>query len=502
MNSNPAFCIYVESPFFAEVGHIKECNPSCSTREPGSDAGGRGLQTRGGASNELSKASRNEQHLPNDQDLRRQSRNFSEPSALCRRRERDSLRKAAPCRCCRPLGLPLALQPCPGPLGPLSGSPALQSAQAWPPGGAGALEEALGLQRPRAQEGGGGGGSTARRLWPPPFPGAVGWLRRWRARRRGLGGCPSCAQVPPLPAPPRPGCWRARAGGGWQQQQGLAAAGLLCLAGLWSGAGARRPFSNDKVLVELDESTGVAVMKLKSPPVNSLSLELLTEFSISLEKLENDKACRGIILTSVVPKIFSAGLDITEMHGKSKEHYAEFWKAVQEMWLKLYDSRLAMVAAINGSSPAGGCLMALSCDYRIMAENPKYRIGLNETQLGIIAPFWFKDVMISTVGHRAAERSLQLGLLYSAPDALKLGLVDQLVPEEKMESAATQVMAQWLATPDHARQITKSMMRKKAVERLHKHRDSDIQNFVDFISRDSIQKSLQMYIEMLKQRKA
>ncbi|XP_054831623.1 enoyl-CoA delta isomerase 1, mitochondrial [Eublepharis macularius] len=264
----------------------------------------------------------------------------------------------------------------------------------------------------------------------------------------------------------------------------------------------RRLFSNGNVLVELEESTGVAVMKLKNPPVNSLTLELLTEFSISLEKLENDKACRGVILTSALPKIFSAGLDITEMHGRSTEHYAEFWKAVQEMWLKLYKSNMVTLAAINGSSPAGGCLMAMSCDYRIMVENPKYSIGLNETQLGIIAPFWFKDTMINTIGHRATERSLQLGLLYPAPEALKVGLVDKLVPEENIQSVAAQVMAEWLAAPDHARQITKSMMRKPVVERLLKHRDSDIQNFVSFISRDSIQKSLQMYIEMLKRRKA
>ncbi|XP_077172989.1 enoyl-CoA delta isomerase 1, mitochondrial [Paroedura picta] len=306
------------------------------------------------------------------------------------------------------------------------------------------------------------------------------------------------------PGPPPPH-WLA----GWLAAKMAAAkaawacrgAGRAAVGGLWSAAVPRRPFSNDQVRVELDESSGVAVMTLKSPPVNSLSLELLTEFTISLEKLENDKACRGVILTSAVPKIFSAGLDIMEMSGKTKEHYAEFWKAVQEMWLKLYGSSLATVAAINGSSPAGGCLMALSCDYRIMAENPEYSIGLNETQLGIVAPFWFKDAMVSTIGHRATERSLQLGLLYPAPDALKVGLVDKLVPEEKMQSVATRVMSQWLATPDHARQITKSMMRKGAVEHLLKHRESDVQNFVSFVSRDSIQKALQAYVERLKQRK-
>ncbi|EMP29458.1 Enoyl-CoA delta isomerase 1 [Chelonia mydas] len=228
-------------------------------------------------------------------------------------------------------------------------------------------------------------------------------------------------------------------------------------------------------------------MKMENLPVNSLSLDFLTEFLISLEKLENDRGCRGVILTSGAPKIFSAGLDIMEMYGKSAEHYAEFWKAVQEMWLRLYQSNMVTIAAINaissflcqGSSPAGGCLMAMSCDYRIMAENPKYSIGLNETQLGIVAPFWFKDTMVNTIGNRATERSLELGLLYSPPEAHKIGLVDQPCPSD----------------------ITKSMMRKPTVDRLLAHRESDIQNFVSFITKDSIQKSLQMYMEMLKQRR-
>nr|XP_042710013.1 enoyl-CoA delta isomerase 1, mitochondrial isoform X2 [Chrysemys picta bellii] len=223
--------------------------------------------------------------------------------------------------------------------------------------------------------------------------------------------------------------------------------GLCGAGGREPGAAPRRAIGHGRVAVELDSSAGVAVMKMENLPVNSLSLDFLTEFLISLEKLENDRGCRGVILTSGAPKIFSAGLDIMEMYGKSTEHYAEFWKAVQEMWLRLYQSNMVTIAAINGSSPAGGCLMAMCCDYRIMAENPKYSIGLNETQLGIVAPFWFKDTMVNTIGNRATERSLELGLLYSPPEAHKIGLVDQLVPEEKIQSTAAAVMSQWLAIP-------------------------------------------------------
>ncbi|XP_030599329.1 enoyl-CoA delta isomerase 1, mitochondrial-like [Archocentrus centrarchus] len=249
-------------------------------------------------------------------------------------------------------------------------------------------------------------------------------------------------------------------------------------------------------------SAGVAVMCMQSPPVNSLNLELLTDICIALEKLEMDKSCRGLIITSNQPKVFSAGLDILEMYGKSPEHCGEFWKAVQEMWLKFYGSNLVTIAAINGSSPAGGCLMAMTCDYRIMADNPRYSIGLNETQLGIVAPFWFKDTLMNTVGHRTTEMALELGLLYSPAEALKIGMVDQLVPEDQVLTTATEAMTKWLAIPDHARQITKSMIRKPTIDKLMSNREDDVKNFVKFISKDSIQKSLGVYLEMLKKRKA
>ncbi|KAM4820006.1 enoyl-CoA delta isomerase 1, mitochondrial isoform 2-T3 [Thomomys bottae] len=242
-------------------------------------------------------------------------------------------------------------------------------------------------------------------------------------------------------------------------------------------------------------------MKLKNPPVNSLSLELLTELVISLEKLENDKSFRGVILTSDHPGIFSAGLDLREMTGRNPAHYAEYWRAVQELWLRLYLSSLVLVSAINGASPAGGCLMALCSDYRVMADNPRYRIGLNETLLGIVAPFWFKDTLVNTVGHRVAERALQLGLLFSPADALKVGMVDQVVPEDQVLSKALSVMTQWLAIPEHARQLSKNMMRKATADLMIKQREADIQNFVSFISRDSIQKSLHVYLEKLKEKK-
>ncbi|XP_008144641.2 enoyl-CoA delta isomerase 1, mitochondrial [Eptesicus fuscus] len=286
----------------------------------------------------------------------------------------------------------------------------------------------------------------------------------------------------------------------WTWLPGAALGRTEPAAGGGGGVGVRR-FGNQRVLVEPDPAAGIAVMKFKNPPVNSLSLELLTEFVISLEKLENDKTFRGVILTSDSPGVFSAGLDLREMCGRNPAHYAEYWKAVQELWLRLYLSNLVLISAINGACPAGGCLISLTCDYRVLADNPRYAIGLNETLLGIVAPFWFKDTLVNTIGHRAAERALQLGLLFPPAEALQVGIVDKVVPEDQVQSTVLSVMAQWLAIPDHARQLTKNMMRKPTVDRLVKERDADIKNFVSFISRDAIQKSLQIYLEKLKQKK-
>jgi len=249
----------------------------------------------------------------------------------------------------------------------------------------------------------------------------------------------------------------------------------------------------------VDNAEGIAVVEMKRKPVNSLNLELLTELTMALEKLENDRQIKGLVLTSAQPKIFSAGLDIMEMYNPKPERLREIWRALQNFWMRLYVSPLATVAAINGHSPAGGCLMAMSCDQRVMASG-HYAIGLNETLLGIVAPFWFIETMKNVIGHRESERALQLGRLYSADEALKVGLVDEVVSESTIVQHAKEELVRWLQVPGHARQLTKLALRKPTVDRLVARQDDDIETFVSFVTKDSIQKSLAKYLEALKRK--
>jgi len=123
------------------------------------------------------------------------------------------------------------------------------------------------------------------------------------------------------------------------------------------------------VLVERDpENSEIAVVKLARKPVNSMNGELLKQFNETLSNLEKDSSVRAVILTSAFPRMFSAGLDLFELYKPKREKAEYLWSQLQQTWISLYGSRLATVAAINGETFAGGCLLAMTCDYRIMAE--------------------------------------------------------------------------------------------------------------------------------------
>ncbi|CAK4703479.1 hypothetical protein LEN26_019674 [Aphanomyces euteiches] len=257
----------------------------------------------------------------------------------------------------------------------------------------------------------------------------------------------------------------------------------------------------DSSLVTVERREGYAVVRMNRAPVNSLNLEMFKALEKTVADLEKDKAIKGLILASTNPKVFSAGLDIMEMYQPKTHRLREFWAAFQEFYLRFYTTPLATVAAIEGHAPAGGCFLAMCCDARVMATG-KPVIGLNETKLGIVAPFWMKDVMQNTIGHRETEKMLGLGLQVDALTAKKIGLVDEAVEVEQVFPLAEKMLQEWLAIPGHARKATKHLMRNETAERLRRDLKGDTDHFVDFAETDRVQNALGAYIAALKKPKA
>jgi 3,2-trans-enoyl-CoA isomerase len=143
---------------------------------------------------------------------------------------------------------------------------------------------------------------------------------------------------------------------------------------------------------------------------------------------------RGFILASGCSKVYCAGLDLMAVHNPKPEEISSFWTQLQTLWLKLYSTPLASVAAVSGSAPAAGCMLALSCDYRVMASG--YQIGYNETKFGLVAPPFFIATLKNTVGQRQAELLTLKGTMVGTTDAVKIGMVDEEVQEADVMSAA------------------------------------------------------------------
>lgn len=251
--------------------------------------------------------------------------------------------------------------------------------------------------------------------------------------------------------------------------------------------------------VSVNEKTGVATVKLQRAPVNSLNTEFLKNIETTLNTLEKEKA-RGLILTSGLPNIFTAGLDIMELYNCTPESLTVFWTQLQSTWLKLHVTSFPSVALINGHAPGAGAQLAMSCEYRIML-GPKYTIGLNETRMGIIAPFWFVDTMVYTLGARQAELALTSGKLFTSAEALRVGLIDEeAVSEEEGVSKAEAFLAQYALIPGMARKLTKLMVREKTISHLMNNKDKDLRNVIDLITSAQVQKGLGLYLQSLKKK--
>lgn len=223
----------------------------------------------------------------------------------------------------------------------------------------------------------------------------------------------------------------------------------------------------------------------------------------SIKEIESNEQIQAMVLLSNGPTTFSAGLDIMEMHQPKMDRLRMFWSSFQELYCTLYGSRLACIAAIEGHAPAAGCMLALSCDYRIMAStdiatNFHPRIGLNETKLGIVAPPWLAQQMIDCVGVRQAELALSLGTLISPEEALKIQLVDEIKPLTEVYAAARNEAQKWATSiPPQARVASKMLIRQPHIDKLRATAEQDIDHFVNFITDPKVQQNIAAYLDVL-----
>jgi 3,2-trans-enoyl-CoA isomerase len=186
----------------------------------------------------------------------------------------------------------------------------------------------------------------------------------------------------------------------------------------------------------------IAVIGLNRGRSNPINSEMMSELSDLVDNIENDEQVGGLILTGK-EGFFSAGLDLIELYDYDEDTIRQFWIDFLALVNRLCGFKKPFITAINGHCPAGGCVLALCSDYRIMVQG-KYIIGLNEVPVGIIVPESMFHLYSFWLGRAKAYRYLLEGKLLNTQEALDNGLIDELVGEGGLVAAAERQMQKYL----------------------------------------------------------
>ncbi|MBU0695789.1 MAG: enoyl-CoA hydratase/isomerase family protein [Bacteroidetes bacterium] len=208
----------------------------------------------------------------------------------------------------------------------------------------------------------------------------------------------------------------------------------------------------------------VAIISLDRGKSNAINEEMVDELQKMILNIEQDENIGGVILTGK-EGFFTAGLDLIELYDYDENQIKIFWVKFLDLVKTLTSFKKPLISAISGHSPAGGCVLAITCDYRVMAEG-KYIIGLNEVPVGIIVPDSIFELYAFWIGKGKAYQNLLEGKLMGVDEAKNIGLIDHSAPITSLMTAAQKKMQQYIQLPATTWQQTKLNLRKELISKV------------------------------------
>lgn len=180
---------------------------------------------------------------------------------------------------------------------------------------------------------------------------------------------------------------------------------------------------------------------------NSLNTPLMKELDRVLSKTENSRA-RAIVFTGAGETFFSGGADAVEMIRYDAAGALAFSERIQSLFNRFENSPLVLVAAMNGLAYGGGFELALACDFRIAADTA--RMGLPEVRVGIIPGGGGTQRLSAVVGKGRAMEIILGGRLYSAQEALAIGMIHRVTPKNDLSSSVENFLRPLFKNPQYA----------------------------------------------------
>jgi enoyl-CoA hydratase len=220
----------------------------------------------------------------------------------------------------------------------------------------------------------------------------------------------------------------------------------------------------------------VALLKIEGGKANAMTPEVLDLIEGLVDGFENGTA-RAAVLCGY-DRYFSAGLPLPMLIDLERPAMKRFIERFSDVMLRVFRCGKPIVAALNGHAIAGGCVLALQCDYRIMQDGDA-KIGLNETQLGIGLPSTVLEPLKLAVPAASLVSIAYEGQLFSPAEALALGLVHEIAAPADLESRAVAKARALAAVPTSAVMQVKVGLRRAAMEAIARYGAEETERWLD-----------------------
>jgi len=242
-----------------------------------------------------------------------------------------------------------------------------------------------------------------------------------------------------------------------------------------------------------------AILNLQRGKANVINQLMVDEIRTAINELESNDQVKGLIITGH-PGFFSAGLDVKELYRYDKDQIRTFLHDFGKMHNELLRFTKPMVAAINGHCPAGGTVIVIAADYRVMVEGEQYTIGLNEMQVNIQVT----DILIKGynfwIGQSKACEYLLEGKLATPSEALTVGLVNAVVPASQLMEKAQQQMQQYLSADQDIFRLTKAKIRRDWLASIDDDDLSELDQALDIWWKPEVRQKMGLFVQMLEAR--
>jgi enoyl-CoA hydratase len=245
-------------------------------------------------------------------------------------------------------------------------------------------------------------------------------------------------------------------------------------------------------VIHESEANDIVTLRLAHGKASAIDLELADAFADRLDDIAR-RGARALVLTGT-GGIFSAGVDLFKLTAGGREYVARFLPALDRMFETLFMFPAPVVAAVNGHAIAGGCILACSCDHRIMTTGSA-RIGVPELRVGVPFPPLVVEIMRAAIAPPHFSQLMYLGRTYEPAEALAHGIVDELAAPDALAARAGAVAAELATTRATSFALTKRAMRLPSLERAQQSTETGRSALLAAWSSEETHAAIRAYLE-------